>query len=274
MIEAMSAASVSSGLDQLGTDAFLAALTRTSEDPIVGWTIDGTIVYWNDAAEALYGYAAAEIVGRDVRMLIPPEHAAEFAALQEEVQGGLRVRDHDATRKTPDGDELPVKLSISPVYGPGHAMVGYCSLTHDVTADEQRLEFLRDREREVAETLSALSTLQEAAPVGLGFVDREFRIIHINQMLADVQGHPAEEQVGKTLAEAVPAIWPQVEPIYRKVIEEGVAVRNVEVSGPSAAAPGATVRWLVSYYPVHAADDVIGVGLVVVDITDWTPRAT
>ena len=70
---------------------------------------------------------------------------------------------------------------------------------------------LREAHRLADETLSTLETLHGSAPVGLGFVDRDFRVIHVNEMLAAVNGSTVEEQIGKTVAESVPELWPQIE---------------------------------------------------------------
>jgi PAS domain S-box-containing protein len=93
-------------------------------------------------------------------------------------------------------------------------------------------------------------------------------MIRMNETLAAVNGLPLEQQLGRTVAEVVPGLWPQIEQIYRHVLESGEAVINQEVQGEVPSAPGEIRHWLASYYPVRLQDEVIGVGLVVVDITD------
>ena len=132
----------------------------------------------------------------------------------------------------------------------------------------RQLKVLRDAERHAAEALSTLETLQSTAPVGLGFVDRDCRIVHMNEMLAAANGSKVSEQLGRTVAEVVPEIWPQMEPHYRHVLEHDEPVLNIQVSGHIAAEPGREHHWLASYYPVHLGSEVIGVGIVVVDITE------
>jgi PAS domain S-box-containing protein len=130
-------------------------------------------------------------------------------------------------------------------------------------------ERLRHVERQADETLALLDTLQSTAPIGFGFVDREFRIVRINETLAAVNGAPLEQHLGRTVAEVVPEIWAQVEPVYRRALL-GEAVLNVPIKGETAADPGAAHHWLGSYYPVRLADEIIGVGIVVVDVTERT----
>lgn len=129
-------------------------------------------------------------------------------------------------------------------------------------------EELRQAQRETAESLTLLETLQSTAPVGFGFVDTDFRIRRMNKTLAAINGLPLEEQLGSTLAEAIPELWPQLEPIYRHVLDTGEAVVNQEQQGEAPSAPGETRHWLASFYPVRVNDEVIGVGMVVIDITD------
>jgi PAS domain S-box-containing protein len=137
------------------------------------------------------------------------------------------------------------------------------------TPSEPIDERLRRAERQAAETLALLDTLQSTAPVGFGFVDREFRIVRMNETLAAVNGAPLEQQLGRTVAEVVPEVWSQVEAVYRRALV-GEAVTNIAITARTAADPGAAHHWLGSYYPVRLADEVIGVGIVVVDVTERT----
>jgi PAS domain S-box-containing protein len=123
-------------------------------------------------------------------------------------------------------------------------------------------------ERASAEALSILDAYQSTTTVGLGFSDPEHRIVRINPMLAQVHGGLAKDQIGRTIQEIVPDFWPQLAPLYKSVIETGKPVINQEVSGDTSAKAGTLHTWLTNLYPVTIADEVIGVGTVVVDITD------
>jgi PAS domain S-box-containing protein len=137
-----------------------------------------------------------------------------------------------------------------------------------VNEGQQRLyEELGRAERETIESLTLLETLQSTAPVGFGFVDTEFRMRRLNATLAAINGAPAEEQLGKLVAEIVPDIWPQIEPVYRHVLETGEAILNLETRSGD---PRIENVWLVSFYPVLVDDEIIGIGVVVIDITERT----
>jgi diguanylate cyclase (GGDEF)-like protein len=143
------------------------------------------------------------------------------------------------------------------------------STSTQADADLRRVrERVREMERASAEALSILDAYQSTTTVGLGFSDPEYRIVRINPMLAQVRGGLAKDQIGRTIQEIVPDFWPQLEPLYRSVIETGKPVINQEVSGETAAEPGILHTWLTNLYPVTIAEEVIGVGTVVVDVTD------
>jgi sigma-B regulation protein RsbU (phosphoserine phosphatase) len=80
-------------LVQVDDSAFLAALVESSNDAIIGKTLEGVIVSWNSAAERLYGYSAEEVIGRSIGMIVPAELANEIPAILEQIGRGEKV-DH------------------------------------------------------------------------------------------------------------------------------------------------------------------------------------
>jgi PAS domain S-box-containing protein len=252
----------------LATEPFLSALVRSSNDAIIGKTTDGIVVFWNEAAERLYGYEADEMIGREISILIPPDRPHELSNLLARVRSGETVRNLPTERLRKDGTAIAVSITVTPVVDPDGTFLGMSTIAHDLTLYNLQIADLRRAHRRADETLSTLETLHGSAPVGLGFVDREFRITHLNESLAAVNGSVVEKQIGKTVAEVVPEIWPQIEPVYRRVLECSEAVLNMEVSGEIAAEPGRLHHWLASYYPVHLETEIIGVGVVAVDVTE------
>ena len=135
--------------------------------------------------------------------------------------------------------------------------------------DQHRLQRrLHAAERRSAESPSLLETPQSTAPVGLGFVDRDFRLVHVNDVLAATAGVPKEQQLGRTLAEIIPELWAELEPIYRRVLECAEPVVDRETTGMLPADPGRERSWLTSLYPVRLDHEVVGVGIVAVDISE------
>ena len=126
---------------------------------------------------------------------------------------------------------------------------------------------LRQSEKEAVQALSFLETIGHAAPVGFKLVDHDLRIVRMNKRLADIDGRTVSEQIGRTVAEAVPDLWPELEDVYRRALA-GEHVSNILLSRISVEKPTRVSHFLASFYPVRVDGEIIGVGNVVVDITE------
>ena len=134
--------------------------------------------------------------------------------------------------------------------------------------DQRNLELsLRTSEKEAVQALTLLESIGNAAPVGFTLVDRDLRIVRINKRLAEVNGRTVSEQVGRTVAEVIPDLWPELEDVYRRVLG-GEDVRNIVLSRTSVDRPKRVSHFLANYYPVRVGGEIVGVGNVVVDITE------
>lgn len=130
-------------------------------------------------------------------------------------------------------------------------------------------EAMRDNQRIANERLALIDTIYASAPVGLCFVDRELRYISVNNALAEMNGHSPDYYLGKTVRQALPELADVVEAYYRRVIDSGQPVIDVEVSGTAPAGSNQRRYWLCSYYPVHnAGGALLGVNVAVREITE------
>jgi diguanylate cyclase (GGDEF)-like protein/PAS domain S-box-containing protein len=123
-------------------------------------------------------------------------------------------------------------------------------------------------ENEASDTGALLEMLTSKTPLGFAFVDRDLRIVRLNEVLATVNGSTVRDQLGQLVADVIPDLWPQVEPLYRHVLDSGEPVLDVKITGPSSLDTSKTHHWLASYYPISRAGVVVGIGTVTVDITD------
>ena len=240
------------------------AILETAADAII--TIDdrGSVESLNPAAERLFGYVESELTGRNIKELMPPPYRDEHDGyLRNYLATGLKKmigigREVTGVRK--DGTCFPLHLAVSELRLGSRQL--FTGIVRDITDQK---EAIRQRE----ETLALLDTLLRTAPVGFAFVDTDFRFVRINDTLAAINGLPAAGHLGRTGAEVVPHLWPTIEPLLRRVLENGQPVTGVEISGETAAAPGETRHWLVGYYLVLTpAGQTLGIGSVVVDVTD------
>jgi PAS domain S-box-containing protein len=120
--------------------------------------------------------------------------------------------------------------------------------------------------RQLEESFALLDTVFDKAPVGLTFLDPQFRYIRINKTLAQLNALPPEEHIGKTIAEALPNVWPHVSPLLHQVRDTNQPLLNVEIYAPVPDRPKQG-HWLASYYPIWVRNELLGYGIVAMDIT-------
>lgn len=122
------------------------------------------------------------------------------------------------------------------------------------------------RARQASETLALTDAVLASAPLALGFIDTDFRILRINARLARLNGLSADDDLGRTVAEVLPELWPLFEPHYRAVLATGEEVTAVEVLHHDAERCPTT--WFSKYFPVRVDGEIVGIGIAGVDITE------
>lgn len=128
-------------------------------------------------------------------------------------------------------------------------------------------ELLREY-REVRQALSELAAIYNDAPVGLGVIGADYRYQRINHRLAELNGVPAEDHIGRTIREVVPKLADIGESLIRKVIETGEPILNLEIEGETAAQPGVRRSFLEHWTPICDDDGkVIAVSIVAEETT-------
>ena len=126
---------------------------------------------------------------------------------------------------------------------------------------------LKTAEREKGNTLALLDALFAGAPIGLAYLDTELRYRRVNDKLAEMNGVPAEEHLGRTVDELLPEMDPRVGGEFRRVLETGEAIVDVEFVGRTRAS-GEDRHFSAAIYPVVGpSGERKGVGAVVLDIT-------
>ncbi len=144
-----------------------------------------------------------------------------------------------------------------------------------LNGEQQRLhDELGQAHRQTAESLALLELLQSTAPVGFGFVDADLRFRRLNTTLATMQGRRSEELLGRAIHQVVGPAWLALEPMCREVLSTGLPLMKQEMQGELPSAPGERRHWHVGCYPVRMQDLLVGVGVVVVDVTELTGALT
>jgi len=134
----------------------LAAIVESSQDAILGKTLDGTITSWNAGAEALYGYTREEILGRPISVLLWPDRAGELPAILERIARGERVMHYETVRLHKDGSRVDVSVSISPIRDGTGAIVGASAIARDIGERRRAEQSLREADRRKDEYLAVL----------------------------------------------------------------------------------------------------------------------
>jgi PAS domain S-box-containing protein len=115
----------------------MAAIVDSSDDAIVGKTLDGKVTSWNRAAERMYGYSPAEVIGKPITLICPSDRTGEMADILDKIGRGERVVHFETMRLHKDGRQVPVSVTVSPVYDDDGVLVGASSIARDITEQHQ-----------------------------------------------------------------------------------------------------------------------------------------
>jgi two-component system sensor kinase FixL len=180
-----------------GVRDLVAIMADSSTDAIICKTLQGSVTTWNTAAEEMFGYAAAEILGQPLSVLFPPELAAQETEVLERLSRGEPIEPYETSRLRKDGTLIEVSISVSPGRDFGGKTVGAAEIVRNIT--EQKL--VRARLDEVQSELFHVSRLNDMGHIATGLAHE------LNQPLS---------AIGNYIAGA------------RKLIERGELVRAIE----------------------------------------------
>jgi PAS domain S-box-containing protein len=126
--------------------SFLASIVESSDDAIIGKTLDGAIVSWNKAAQKMFGYRAEEVIGKNISMLIPNDRAGEGRQVRERVSRGETVSLVETVCRRSDGKPIDVSIAVSPIKNDIGEVVGIATIAHDIGERKRAEEAIRHSE--------------------------------------------------------------------------------------------------------------------------------
>ncbi len=139
----------------------------------------------------------------------------------------------------------------------------------DITERNRAEAALQASEQRMQARLAELEHLYSTTPVGLCLMDTELRYVHINEVLADFNGRPAADHIGRTLQEMIPDVFPFVESFFHQVLETGAPYRGIELRSGTQSEPNRVRDWLIDLYDYRSDDGVLrGVSVVLQDVTE------
>src|SRR5688572_19347344 len=144
----------------------LARVVESSDDAIVSKDLNGIITSWNPSAERMFGYSAAEAIGRSIRMLIPDELQLEEDLVLAKIRAGERIDHYETVRQRKDGTRLAVSLTVSPVRDDHGSIIGASKIARDIT---ERTRLLAAAQEHAGNT----EKLNEVGAVVASTLDRE-----------------------------------------------------------------------------------------------------
>ena len=135
-------------LEQANLDlAERAAIVEHSSDAIISKTLEGIITSWNPAAERLYGYSAAEIIGQKISVLAPPDRLTEIEGLLQRIRSGQAIEPFETVRVRKDGQLIDVHLTISPILRADYSISGASIIARDITEQKRSEQQLREMQK-------------------------------------------------------------------------------------------------------------------------------
>ncbi len=166
----------------------LAAIVETSDDAIIGKTVEGIITSWNEAAKRMYGYTAKEAVGQPITLLFPPDRQDEFAAIMERITRGEQVNHYETKRVKKDGSFIAVSVTVSPIKDSEGNIIGASAIARDIT-QQKRLE------AEVRQSKQQLEEILRHIADGITVQDRSGTIIYANDAGAKFCGFASAQEM-------------------------------------------------------------------------------
>jgi PAS domain S-box-containing protein len=174
----------------------LAAIVASSADAIASMDLDGIVTSWNSGAEAMYGYTAEEMTGRDISALYPPDRTGELEPVLAQIRRGRQVHHFLETQRVrKDGTVIDVSLSVSGIRGEGGEIVGAAAVMRNVT----------ERNWAEAEQRAAEAGRQESARIETAVRLAGGMAAEFSSLLSSIMGYAAsaaEATAGNPLARA------------------------------------------------------------------------
>ena len=176
----------------------LAAIVASSDDAIIGKTLDGIVTDWNRSAEIIFGYTAAEMIGKSISILLPPGQEDETAAILDRIRRGERVDHFETRRRRKDGEIIDVSLTVSPVWDNNSHFLGVAKVARDITAAKRSQTVLAERE---AHLQSVLDTVPDAMVV----IDTGGIMQSFSATAERLFGYSAAEAIGQNVSILMPS---------------------------------------------------------------------
>ena len=177
--------------------AWFAAIVASSDDAIISKDLRGTITSWNKSAERMFGYSAAEAVGRHITLIIPHDRLPEENEIIARIRRGERVDHFETVRVRKDGSSIDLSLTISPIKDKDGRVIGASKVARDISEQKRAELRLRDSEQRFREIV-------ETTPDCVKLVAHDGTLLHMNTPgLAMIGAPSAEHAIGTNVFDLI-----------------------------------------------------------------------
>jgi len=236
--------------------AWVAAIVDSSEDAIVSKTLDGLIMSWNGAAERIFGWPAAEAIGRPITILIPPERLPEEEDILARVRQGERLDHFETVRMRKDGTRFEISLTVSPIRNAKGEIIGASKVVRDIT-EIRRGEEARAR----------LAAIVDSADDAIVSKTLDGVITSWNRAAEAMFGWTAAEAVGQRITLIIPRErWPEEDEVLAR-IRRGESIEHFDTVRVTKSGQRVDVSLTVS--PVRdSRGRIMGASKIARDVSD------
>ena len=247
--------------------ALLASIVDSSDDAIIGKTPDAVITSWNRGAERIYGYAAEEMIGKPVTMLIPRDRPDDMQAILARVADGERVEHYETVRQRKDGRLIDISLTVSPIYDSTGKMIGASSIARDITERKRADEKLRAANQSIDARTTLLASIVDCSDDAIVGKTPDGIITSWNRGAEQIYGYTATEIIGKPMSMLIQPDRPdEMEGILAR-IRDGERVEHYETVRLRRDGKAIAISLTVS--PIYDSEGrLVGVSSIARDITE------
>jgi two-component system sensor kinase FixL len=181
-----------------GARDLLTALVESCEEAIVAETLDGTVTIWNAAAERIFGYSAAEMIGQPISRLSPEGRADEMAGMLAHLMRGEQIERYTTLRRRKDGAAIAVSLTMSPIRDRAGRIIGAANIARDLGGEKAAEAALVERE-------AHLRSILDTVPDGMIVIDERGTVQYFSATAARMFGYAEDEVVGRNVKMLMPS---------------------------------------------------------------------
>lgn len=234
----------------------LARVVESSDDAIVSKDLNSTILSWNRAAERMFGYTAAEAIGRSIRMIIPADRQPEEEMVLSRIRAGQSLTHFETVRQRKDGSLIPISLTVSPIHDDKGQVIGASKVARDIS---ERAEAVVATRR--------LAAVVESSDDAIITKDLNSIITSWNAAAERMFGYTAAEAVGRSVRMLIPQDLQHEEDLVLSKIRAGEKIDHYETIRQHRDGRRLSIALTVS--PIRDyKGDIVGASKVARDVTE------